>query len=132
MDVTGRASKLKKSLNLDLFLKHGAFFCQRSENFFFLKLFFIKTKIMFFLKVNAPTNREKNITYFLIVHPQGTHVENSTITMKIGGENRTVIILLLQRSLEALKICLLFLIQPIAMLKFLTYPRMFGMSKENS
>ena len=34
MDVTERASKFKRSLNLDLFLKHGAFFSQRSDIFF--------------------------------------------------------------------------------------------------
>ena len=51
---------------------------------------FIKTKIMCFKNVTAPTNRVKKIiTYFLIVHPRGTHAEISTTTMKIGGENKT-------------------------------------------
>ena len=49
---------------------------------------------MCFKNVIAPTNREKKIiTYFLIVHPRGTHAENSTTTMKIGGENKNVTIL---------------------------------------
>ncbi len=49
---------------------------------------------MFFKNVTTPTNREKKIiTYFLIVHPRGTHAENSTTTMKIGGENKNVTIL---------------------------------------
>ena len=87
MDVTGRASKFKRSLNLDLFLKHGTFFSQRSDIFFLLKLLFIKTERMCFKNVIAPTNREKKIiTYFLIVHPRGTHAEISQTTKKIGGE----------------------------------------------
>ena len=94
MDVTERASKFKRSLNLDLFLKHGTFFSQRSDIFFLLKLLFIKTERMCFKNVIAPTNREKKIiTYFLIVHPRGTHAENSTTTMKIGGGNKNVTIL---------------------------------------
>ncbi len=88
MDVTERASKFKRSLNLDLFLKHGAFFSQRSDIFFLLKLLFIKTERMCFKNVIAPTNREKKIiTYFLIVHPRGTHAEISQTTKKICGEN---------------------------------------------
>ncbi len=60
---------------------------------------------MCFKNVIAPTNREKKIiTYFLIVHPRGTHAENSTTTMKIGRENKNVKILEAEKAASCLKL----------------------------
>ncbi len=71
----------------------GIFFL-KGQNFFFFKLPFIKTNIICFSKVTTSTNHaEKIMTYFVSVHPGGTHAEISTTTKKIGGKNKKVAIL---------------------------------------